>query len=138
MRVVVTRDNGQLTNKQTLGKGKVIDDNGRLVFSFETLELPWLNNQHDISCIPLGEYKCTKIAATHNIPYEHISIITSRQGICIHSANYYTQLRGCIAVGKERIDINNDGVKDVTESMNTFKQLMMVTEETFDLIINVG
>lgn len=69
MRVVVTRDEGQLTNKQTLGKGKVISDDGRLLFSFETLELPWLNNQHDVSCIPLGNYNCTKVAATHNIPY---------------------------------------------------------------------
>lgn len=131
----VTRDS-EKSDIQTLGKAVLID-NVSEIFHCETLELPDKNNQKQISCIPKGEYNCVKVGATANIPYEHISVqnVPNRDGVCIHSANFYTQLRGCLAVGKNRIDINNDGVKDITDSMNTFKQLMMLTPNTFKLII---
>lgn len=131
----VTRDS-EKNDKQTLGKAELID-NGVTVMKCETLELPDKNNQKQISCIPKGEYNCIKVPPTANIPYEHISIqnVPNRDGVCVHAANFYTQLRGCIAVGKERIDLNNDGLKDITDSKKTFDLLMFMTNSTFKLII---
>tara|TARA_R110002020_G_scaffold227409_1_gene438035 strand:+ start:552 stop:749 length:198 start_codon:yes stop_codon:yes gene_type:complete len=36
-----------------------------------------------------------------------------------HAANYSRQLNGCIALGKNRVDIDGDGFKDVTSSKAT-------------------
>ena len=122
--------------KQTLGK-MLVFKNLKQVFECHTLELPWLDNASRISCIPVGEYECEKRAATAAIPYEHILIkdVKDRAGICIHKANYYTQLRGCIAVGDGLVDLNNDGEFDVKNSSKTFEKLMELLPETFTIII---
>jgi hypothetical protein len=128
-KLIVKRNEG--TGLQTLGEMTFGD------FKCKTLELPWLNNQQKISCIPYGEYTCEKKYATAAIPYQHVTILNvpNRSGIAIHKANYYTQLRGCIAVGENQVDINNDGQKDVTNSGNTFDKLMQVLPKRFTLII---
>ena len=45
--------------KQTLGMALVFDGIFK-VFEFKTLELPWKNNERQISCIPKGEYTVEK------------------------------------------------------------------------------
>jgi hypothetical protein len=128
-KLIVKRNEG--TGLQTLGEMTFGD------FKCKTLELPWLNNQQKISCIPYGQYTCEKKYPTAAIPYQHVTILNvpNRSGIAIHKANYYTQLRGCIAVGEDQIDINNDGQKDVTNSASTFDKLMEVLPKRFTLII---
>lgn len=107
-------------------------------FKCESLELPWYNNQRRISCIPAGLYKWKKVGATTAIPYEHILIldVKGRDGICIHRANYYTQIKGCIAVGDKEVDINKDGQMDVTNSKNTFTKLMALLPEEGEINIS--
>lgn len=59
-----------------------------------TLELPWRNNQTDISCIPQGVYRYTREPQQiriHDVP--------QRTGILIHIGNSATDIEGCIAVG---------------------------------------
>lgn len=122
---------------QTLGDLFVLDDKDATVFKCDTLELPYMNNQSRISCIPKGIYFCKKVAASKAIPYPHISIqdVPGRSGICIHKANYVTQLKGCIAVGASEVDMNKDGQKDVTSSGITFDKLMAVLPNEFKLTI---
>ena len=103
---------------------------------FKTLELPWLNNKNKVSCIPTGLYPWRKVAATKNIPYEHIAIdnVPGRSGVCIHSANYAAgkkvQLKGCITVGEQYTDIDGDKIDDITSSRPTCDKLMLMLPDS--------
>jgi hypothetical protein len=112
-------------------------DGDKMLFSCETLELPWKDNQPDVSCIPVGNYTGIKVDATIRIPYQHISIpnVHMRSGICIHKANYASELRGCIAVGAYPLDMNKDGQLDVTNSSDTFNKLMKILPTVFEVVI---
>ena len=70
-----------------------------------TLELPWRDNQHQISCIPEGDYVVKKVInrITHGgmalpISFE-LSDVPNRAGILIHPGNTISDTRGCILVG---------------------------------------
>lgn len=122
--------------KETLGYLYVLDDK-KLIGAFNTLELPDLCNKSNVSCIPTGVYSCHKREATANINYRHVLIdnVPYRSGICIHVANYYTQIRGCIVVGDSFSDINNDGILDITNSRTSFNRLMDLLPDKFKLHI---
>jgi hypothetical protein len=119
-----TSDDG----KETVGTIYVLD------FTAYTLELPYKDNQHDISCIPTGTYRCkwtrsNRLSAVEGkdvFTYE-IMNVPDRAGIRIHSANYFSQLLGCIALGDSLIDLNKDNEQDVANSRATiakFNELM--------------
>src|SRR5947209_2359030 len=63
-----------------------------------TIELPWLNNQHQISCIPEGRYELKKrysIKFGNHLLVEHVP---GRDDILMHPANdALHELKGCIA-----------------------------------------
>lgn len=64
----------------------------------KTIELPWLQNQRNVSCIPEGRYEL-KLRATANRG-QHLLVVNvkGRDGILIHPANdAMKELRGCIA-----------------------------------------
>lgn len=67
-------------------------------FTCFTLELPWKNNQRTISCIPEGKYLAR--LGTFKPDIELLGV-PDRSAIEIHRANLASELRGCIAVGKE-------------------------------------
>lgn len=132
--VQVTRFYGN--EKQMLGVISVIE-NGKLIWFAKTLELAWKNNEPKISCIPEGVYNCkfTYSPAFNKFLYEIISV-PNRAGIRIHSANYYKQLLGCVALGNSLKDLNMDGEMDTIHSGNTvldFEKLM--NEKEFLLTI---
>lgn len=106
------------------------------IFTCETLELPWKDNTRRISCIQSGTYVGRKVGPTR-IPYPHIEIqnVSGRSGICIHAANFVSQLLGCVAVGDGLADINKDGQLDVINSRKTFEKLMEILPDEF--LINI-
>jgi len=63
-----------------------------------TIELPWLQNQRSISCIPEGRYELKKrFTKKHN---HHLLVLNvkGRDRILIHPANdAKKELKGCIA-----------------------------------------
>ena len=125
--------------KQTLGDFRLYDDL-ECCFSAKSLELPWLSNQSNISCIPSGRYKCSK---RHSRKYGHHYIVeeldgshvTGRTWILIHFGNYYRNTKGCILLGLAFTDINSDGLLDVTSSKAAMKLLNKVADDTFLLDI---
>ena len=133
------------SDTQTIGNLTVSNDDGKVIFSCKTLELPYIHNAPDISCIPRNKtYPCTKVGATEKIPYQHISVgnVPNRQGICIHIGNYagsknpttgHSDILGCILVGASYADLNKDGIPDITSSTKTFQQLMAVLPVSFEL-----
>lgn len=107
---------------QTLGKCTVYDENNKPLFSAISLERGWRNNEKNVSCVPLGRYPLilewsnrfkTELWELKNVP--------NRAECKFHSANYWYQLNGCIALGLKLKDLNADGYNDVTNSKNTMK-----------------
>lgn len=121
--------------KQTLGKLEVLNDKGDVVFNCFTLELPYLSNRQKISCIPTGVYDVEKRFSDKYGSHFHVLDVPNRDMILIHNGNYYTQILGCILVGKDLIDLNKDGLKDVTESKKTLEKLSKLMPHNFKLYI---
>lgn len=127
--------------RQTLGVLQT--DNGPELFVCKTLELPWKNNAHDISCIPPLQYVCKwtrspKMSIEHGVDFftYEVQDVPDRAGIRIHSANFFKQLLGCIALGDAHKDVNADGELDVIHSGATvakFNEIM--NKEDFLLVI---
>jgi len=82
--------------RSTIGDMSVDDD-----AYCKTLELPWKNNEHNVSCIPEGVYKVAiDMSSAHHQRWPHILDVPNRGGVRIDIANYPSQILGCIAVGK--------------------------------------
>lgn len=108
--------------KQTLGTIQIKDSDWKRC----TLELPWLNNEANKSCIPTGTYRCSYTRSNrlsglvgHDVFTYELQHVPDRAGIRIHSANESFQLLGCIALGSAEMDINKDGEEDVINSRVT-------------------
>ena len=130
-------------DKQTQGTLTVYDGDEE-VFQCKTLELPDLNNQRGISCIPEGVYDTIPRTSQKYSDHLHITNVPDRSFILIHWGNYagsknprtgQPDIRGCVLVGKDLVDIDGDGIKDITSSKATFKELMKVAPEGFELTV---
>lgn len=63
-----------------------------------TIELPWRNNQSNISCIPTGTYTLVKRTTKKRGPHLLVKNVPNRTLILIHPANNaLKELHGCIA-----------------------------------------
>jgi len=63
-----------------------------------TIELPWLQNQRRVSCIPNGTYILQKRYSKKFKKHIHIKNVPGRNLILIHPANdAKKELQGCIA-----------------------------------------
>lgn len=63
-----------------------------------TLELPWMENQRNISCIPEGKYQLRSRYSPHFHNHLEVIDVYDRILILIHPANNaLEELRGCIA-----------------------------------------
>ena len=111
-------------DKQTIGQLFLLDSDKNILAKWDTLELPWLNNQRRISCIPLGIYKASKHKSPKFGRTLWVQDVPNRSEILVHSGNYHTQILGCILIGKDLKDINKDGYLDVTRSRVAIKELM--------------
>ena len=101
-----------------------------------TLELPWKENQQNISCIPAGYYVAQYRKSPSNGDVIELKDVPSRSFIQIHSGNYTSQIAGCILVGDSIVDLNGDGVLDVANSKNTLKRLLLwADDDEFILVI---
>jgi hypothetical protein len=66
--------------------GAFVDDDGVRVC--DTLELPWRENQHSVSCIPAGEYPLAfKYSPKHGCECWHITNVPDRDDVEIHAGN---------------------------------------------------
>jgi hypothetical protein len=101
-----------------------------------TLELPWKENQPNISCIPVGRYKVKKTYSPHFKKNRwEVQDVNGRSGIRIHIANYVSELKGCIAPGLVAKDINFDGIIDVKDSKDAYNKLEANLPDEFYITI---
>lgn len=89
-------------------------------FSCNTLELGFHQNQTNISSIPNGTYqvKWTFSPRFLKSTYE-IQNVPNRSGIRIHPSNLYSQLLGCIALGRGYDNLDGDMLPDILNSRQT-------------------
>jgi len=63
-----------------------------------TIELPWLHNQRNVSCIPEGRYELKKRVTQKRGQHLLVVNVKGRDGILFHPANdAKKELLGCIA-----------------------------------------
>jgi hypothetical protein len=133
MRVTIHRT---LKPHATYGEGKVLD-NDVAIFEFKTLELPWKDNQRKISCIPAGDYMVEKMYPTKKRKYQyfHVTSVPGRDSILFHPGNYTHDILGCILPGEAFVDLDHDGIVDVTNTTLTLKMLTAILPDKFILTI---
>jgi hypothetical protein len=135
--------------KQTKGYSAVFDAEGTVIFTFDTLELPWKDNAANISCIPEGVYIGKRRHSEKHREHMHITDVEGRSLILIHWGNYAgsvnpktgsPDIRGCVLTGDGFKDITGDGVDEILKSKTTFKKLMaiMPDEITVEICGNSG
>ena len=135
MKILIDRYSPE--EKQTIGKLYLLENNNSIINEWDTLELPWKDNQRRVSCIPKGIYKAKK----HNSPRFGKSLwlqdVPNRSEILIHKGNYYTDILGCILIGTDLKDINNDGIIDVVNSARAVKELLSYLGNVNGIMIEI-
>jgi len=130
-------------SKQTLGTFTITEGNA-LLFSCKTIELPWKNNERQVSCIPNGTYRTVRHRSPNYGECFWLQDVPGRSEILIHHGNYAASVnprtgtpdtKGCILPGHAHADVNADGIPDVTSSVNTMKKLREVLPDAFELEI---
>ena len=123
--------------KQTIGKLYLLNNSGGIIAKWNSLELPWLDNQRRISCIPSGTYKARKHTSPRFGKSLWLQDVPNRSEILIHRGNFYTDILGCILIGKDLADINKDGVIDVTQSVKAINELMSYLNDLDAIMIEI-
>lgn len=109
---------------------------------FHTLELPWLNNEKTISCVPVGEYDCVIYPSKKFGDVYLLKDVPNRLGVLIHQGNFggnkfkglKSDISGCILLGKSRSVIS--GQKCVLNSRIAVKEFMdTIHRQPFTLAI---
>lgn len=107
-----------------------------LVWRCKTLELPWKNNQPQVSCIPEGIYTCRRFKSPKFGETFQVCDVPGRSGILFHPGNKAKETRGCILLGVgTEISGNNAYLLSSRAAMKTFMQ-MLEGVDTFDITIN--
>jgi len=124
-------------SKQTLGQLYVFNDEW-LEYECKTLELPWLDNQKEISCIPDGTYTLVKHISPSWGKCLKVLNVPNRSDILFHAGNFAASInprtkrpdiKGCVLPGKEFTDLNKDGYIDIARSGVALDELMNVLPE---------
>lgn len=116
------------TDKSTIGK-LYIDS----VFECYILELPWKDNQNNISCIPEGFYHWkirNEPYSKYHYPHLHITNVVDRSFILLHIGNYPKDTKGCLLPG------TSYGENAVWNSEEAFNKLMSKVSNDGTIIIS--
>lgn len=111
----------------------------------KTMELPWLDNKSNISCIPEGVYVVRKMPPGFGRDYGYfrfmsvagrsINRVLGMSTILIHRIAYVKDLLGCIGVGGRFADLNKDGVPDMADSGKKLQWMWENLPDEFELEI---
>jgi len=131
MKAVLSRQYGA---SETLG-GLYVFDGFNCAYHCVTLELAENGNQHNVSCIPEGQYEVVKQYSAKRGNHFRVLNVPNRTDILIHKGNFLRDTKGCIIPGTSFIDIDDDLIMDVNESTRTIEKLYNILPEQFTLHI---
>lgn len=121
MKIVII-DRFKITDNYSLGICYIKHENNVVEYIGVSLERGWRNNEARVSCVPEGIYP---LKLEHSDRFRkdlwELKEVPNRAECKFHTANYWRQLNGCIALGNKHLDIDKDGDPDVTSSRNTMK-----------------
>jgi len=122
--------------KQTSGCLYVFDGDHSF-FNCITLELPYKNNQRNISCYPPGIYPVKKYKRPNGKWSFLVQNVPGRSGILFHAGTYIVIKKphsaGCTLVGFSYEDVNKDGYIDIIDSNKALQMLLKIMPDTFQL-----
>lgn len=107
-----------------------------------TGELPWRNNEREISCIPAGEYEARWDKSPHFGECYHLVGVPNRSEVLIHVGNWCgdkqlgkkSDVHGCIILGKGKAMLmNQPAVTDSKAAIAEFHAEMK--QEPFKLYV---
>jgi len=132
-------------NQDIQTKGELSIYHGdKVVFNCKTLELPWKDNKRNISCIPEGTYRVERYWHEFFGNCFWVKDVPGRTGILIHIGNYAgsinpktkrSDIQGCILPGMKFVDIDGDGIEDVSSSGDAMRELNINIPDTMELVI---
>ena len=103
----------------------------------DTLELPWVDNQRNISCIPEGVYpvrlRLPRESASRDYLHLLVQDVPDRDWILFHRGNTAKDTSGCILVG---LGSQQDFVSNSRLAMDLLmKEILNLGGENINLII---
>ncbi len=110
------------------------------MFRCYTLELAWLDNLPNVSCIPPGTYVCALVTSPKFGAVYEIKDVPKRTHVLIHKGNYAgsaplkSDVEGCILVGNAIGEIA--GQRALLSSRDAFNRFMAeIGGDPFELAI---
>lgn len=99
-----------------------------------TLEDPWVNNMFQVSCIPVGEYKCTRWKSPRFGETFKVLNVPNRSDILFHEGNSSKDTKGCILLGTALDPFKDDWISGSLAARTAFMKLMQGISETVIVI----
>jgi hypothetical protein len=99
-----------------------------------TLELPYRDNEPDVSCIPEGRWLCTQTSSS-KAPLTWEVEVPGRSRILFHAGNFDRDSRGCILVGLSWSRV--DGHPAILQSAEGFKLFVYELKDYKQFHLNV-
>ena len=91
-----------------------------------TLELPWRDNQRNISCIPDGVYDAVKyVSPTYGLTIKIINV-PGRSDILLHYGNYKRNTQGCILIARSYGDSTEQDEGMICNSKVVYRQFQEI------------
>ena len=90
-----------------------------------TLERPWRNNEHGVSCILPGNYVCKRINSPKFGNTFQVMNVSGRDMIELHKGTFEHDTHGCIIIGEQFGSIENEPV--ILASKAGFEEFLRLT-----------
>ena len=108
--------------------------NGEALFT--TVELPWRDNEPNVSCVPEGVFPLRYVESpSFGWVYTILNVGNGRSGCHIHIANRAKELKGCVGIGKGFGTLLGD--PSVTKSGQAFDEFMALMAKTPETKIHI-
>lgn len=125
-----------IKEKFTLGRLKIFNESGNLLFECFTLELPYVDNQHNISCIPTMGYYCSLYSSKKFGLVFKVLNVPNREGILFHKGNTVKDTHGCVLLGSSYTLSPDKKDCSLQKSKSAFDSLMSLGLVDFNLKIS--
>lgn len=102
---------------EDLTQGLLLYDN---LYICDTLELPWIDNIRNFSCIPEGIFDIEYHQSPKHGPCIAVNNVKDRSAILIHAGNTTIDTEGCILVGVK----NRNTVLDSKKTLKTILEIL--------------
>jgi len=123
------------TSKQITGTLLLYDGWGNLLSMLRTIETPIITRDTVLPFLPKGKYNCIHHKSERYAKCVQIQGVAEFPLLLIHMGNYYWQSGGCMLIGQELRQLEQDSLADVVNSFPALTELLDTTFETFNLTI---